>query len=114
LNNPIISHGGFDLWQEQREGVNAGIAEFCFGLIRVMSTNRNIALSWIVARQVRALRKDAGQTKSRTGITSKEKSMSDGYRIGESNTLVIGAELVLRYKITQLKNQRRNSLLMVI
>jgi len=101
LNNPIICHGGFDLWQEQKEGVNAGIAEICFGLIRAMSANRNIVLSWIVARQVRVLRRDAGQVKSGTGITSKERFMSVGYRSGGSSTLVIGAEPVLRYKITQ-------------
>jgi hypothetical protein len=66
-----------------------------------MSTNRNIALSWIVEKQVRVLRKDAGQAKSGTGIILKERFMPDGYRSGESNILVIGAEPVLRYKITQ-------------
>jgi len=101
LNNPIICHGGFDLWQEQKEGVNARIVEICFGLIRVILTNKNIVLSWIVAGQVRLLHKDAGQAKSGTGITSKEWFMSAGYRSGGSSTLVIGADPVLRYKITQ-------------
>ena len=71
-----------------------------------MFTSSNIVQNRTVAGPVRLPPRGDGHGKNRTGITSKERSMSGEFRSGGSKTPVTGAKTKMRYKITHLKKRR--------